>query len=186
MNETFEFTLVLGPTAAPDLPDLENRLFEAGCDDALVCAYGSTVYLQFSRESVTAKSAIQSAIQDVEKSGFSVASIEEGGYASVSEMASRAGMTRAAINNYLKGTRGSQDFPHPVFGLSTRSPQFEWLKVAAWLNKHGKIDPRVAEVARAAKLLQVRVIDKATKKKVEPGKLTLKTASKESQARKHA
>jgi len=150
MKTEFEFTIVLGSSAAPHMPDLEDSLFEAGCGDALVCAYGRTVYLEFCREATTAKKALNSAIKDILSAGFNVLSIQEGGCASISEMSARAGLTRSALDNYLKGKRGENDFPHPVYGLSTKSPQFQWPEVANWLYKHEKIEKRVVDVAVAA------------------------------------
>lgn len=150
MKTEFEFTIVLGSSADPDMPDLEDRLFEAGCSDALVCAYGSTVYLEFSREASSAKKAIASAIKDINSAGFDILSIEEGGCASISEMSARAGLTRSALNNYLKGKRGKKGFPHPVYGLSTKSPQFRWPEVANWLYKQNKLEKKVLDVAVAA------------------------------------
>lgn len=161
MKTEFEFTLVLGAKASPDMPDLEDKLFEAGCDDALVCAYGSTVYLEFCREATSAKAAINSAIRDVRSAGFNILSIEEGGCASISEMSLRAGLTRSALNNYLKGQRGSKDFPRPVYGLSTKSPQFKWPEVANWLYKHQKVEKSVADVAKAAQQIDLSKVSRA-------------------------
>ncbi len=161
MKTKFEFTIVLGASAAPDMPDLEDKLFEAGCSDALVCAYGRTVYLEFCREATTAKTAINSAIRDIRSAGFNILSIEEGGCASISEMSARAGLTRSALNNYLKGKRGTNDFPHPVYGLSTKSPQFKWPEVAGWLYKHKKVEKNVVDVALAAQKIDLSRVSRA-------------------------
>lgn len=161
MKTEFEFTIVLGSKASADMPELEDTLFEAGCSDALVCAYGNTVYLEFCREATSARAAINSAIKDILRAGFNILSIEEGGCASISEMSARAGLTRAALNNYLKGQRGSKDFPRPVYGLSTKSPQFKWPEVANWLYKHKKIDKNIVDVALAAQKIDVSKVSAA-------------------------
>lgn len=158
MKTEFEFTIVLGSSAAPHMSDLEDNLFEAGCSDALICAYGRTVYLEFCREASTAKKALISAVKDIKSAGFDVLSIEEGGYASISEMSARAGLTRSALNNYLKGKRGEKDFPHPVYGLSTKSPQFQWPEVANWLYKHKKVEKKVLDVAVAAQTFDLQQV----------------------------
>lgn len=153
----YEFTIILSPGARPSQPDLEDRLFESGCDDALVCAYGNTVYLQFSREAKNARAAIVSAILDIRHAGFEPQVIEESGVASVSEMAARAGLTRAAINNYLKGVRGGDSFPSPRYGLTTKSPQFSWPEVAKWLYRHKRLPRNTAAVALVAPNIQAKL-----------------------------
>lgn len=45
----------------------EDRLFEAGCNDALVCSTNDNIYLEFMREAETLDFAIHSAIQDIER-----------------------------------------------------------------------------------------------------------------------
>ena len=46
---TYHFTVVVRD-ARSDLADIEDKFFEAGCDDALLCSYNGTVYLEFDRE----------------------------------------------------------------------------------------------------------------------------------------
>ena len=106
----------------------------------------------------TMPSKTNSAIKDILSAGFNVLSIEEGGCASISEMSARAGLTRSALDNYLKGKRGENDFPHPVYGLSTKSPQFQWPEVANWLYKHEKIEKRVVDVAVAAQTFDLQKV----------------------------
>ncbi len=45
---------------------IEDRLFEVGCNDALVCSTNGDIYLDFIREAETLDRAIQSAIKDIE------------------------------------------------------------------------------------------------------------------------
>ncbi|MEJ2075810.1 MAG: hypothetical protein P8X79_20380 [Reinekea sp.] len=151
---TYHFVLVLAD-ANPDIESLEDRLFEAGCDDALVCYYNQTVYLEFDREADTAIEAMTSAIENVNAAGFRVRSIQEGGYASMAELAAMSGLSRQAINNFAKGTRGPGNFPKPVYGVSSGTPLYEWPEVAHWLVDQNKIDPSVFEIAQAAKELRV-------------------------------
>lgn len=69
--ECHEFTLILsGFEEITD--DVENKLFEAGCDDALLGLHGGTPYLSFDRVALTLASAIKSAIRAVESCGFEV------------------------------------------------------------------------------------------------------------------
>ena len=73
----YHFTLTLSGVTA-DTDGLEDALFAAGCSDALVCFYGTAVYLEFDRESGSLAQAVLSAIADIESSplGARVASVD--------------------------------------------------------------------------------------------------------------
>ncbi|HEX7376396.1 MAG TPA: hypothetical protein VF278_04755 [Pirellulales bacterium] len=51
--------------------DLEDRLYEAGCDDALLSCTNGVVYLEFDREAESLAEAIGSAVRDITAAGFS-------------------------------------------------------------------------------------------------------------------
>lgn len=60
---TLRFTL---PSAEIDMEDVADRLYGGGCDDALVgIGYPGTIALDFTREAVSAQTAVMSAIADV-------------------------------------------------------------------------------------------------------------------------
>ncbi len=74
--DVFAFTLRLA--GAAEITDLlENALFEAGCDDALLRQCDGQLFLDFDRESPTVTDAIVSAIKAVEGSqvGLTVAEV---------------------------------------------------------------------------------------------------------------
>jgi len=73
--ELFNFSLVLSGVDI-NTPDLENKLFESGCDDALICFHGASVYVEFDRYSTDLKTAIESAIMNVNSAGFSATQLE--------------------------------------------------------------------------------------------------------------
>ncbi len=60
----YNFTLTLSDVTY-ETEGLEDALFESGCDDALICAYGRSVYLEFDREADLLDDAIASAIDNV-------------------------------------------------------------------------------------------------------------------------
>ncbi len=62
---THDFTIVLSGVNYGD-ECLEDKLFEAGCDDCVVSGYNEIVYLAFDREAGTQEEAIKSAIKDAE------------------------------------------------------------------------------------------------------------------------
>jgi len=119
--------------------DFEDRLFAAGCDDATVAFMRGAIVLQFAREAETLEAAIGSALTDVRAAGATVDRVEPDYLVSISEIAERANMTRAAISLYAKGERGS-NFPSPVARVTTDSPLWDWTEVAAWLEARGKLD----------------------------------------------
>ena len=47
----------------------EDRLYDAGCNDALVAVLSGTLYLDFDREASSFDAAVQSAKQDIERAG---------------------------------------------------------------------------------------------------------------------
>lgn len=63
------FIIILKDANAFD-NNLDDRLFIAGCDDALVCRLGNLVYLEFDKEAVDAKTAIADAFNNLNQAGF--------------------------------------------------------------------------------------------------------------------
>lgn len=71
MNSTiknFEFTIYIKDLKASH-HCVEDRLFEAGCDDALLCSINNNVYLEFERKAVSLDLAIHKALKDIETAG---------------------------------------------------------------------------------------------------------------------
>ena len=145
----YRFTLNLAG-ATPATEDFEDKLFEAGCDDAPVCFYGNNPYLEFSREAESAHAAITSAMTSVHAAGYQVVSIEEAGLVTLTGAAHHANTSKQALNHYAKGTRGPGGFPAPCYGLQSGTPLYRWSAIAAWLVQHGKAGADLAEVATAA------------------------------------
>ena len=144
--EPFEFTLIasgVDPCAA----DFEDRFFEAGCDDATISLQKGVVLLDFNRDATSFEAAVTSAIADVEKAGATVDHIEPDHLVHLTDIAKRAGLTKAAISNYAAGHR-CVGFPAPVSRVTTESPLWDWVTVAAWLFENGKVPNEVAARAR--------------------------------------
>jgi hypothetical protein len=53
----------------------EDRLFEAGCNDALMAVVGGALYLDFDRDAASFDAALQSAQQDIERAGGHVEAV---------------------------------------------------------------------------------------------------------------
>ena len=71
----YNFTLTLSGVTARTV-GLEDALHAAGCADALVCFYGTAVYLEFDRERDSLEQAILSAIADIESASALNARVE--------------------------------------------------------------------------------------------------------------
>ena len=134
----------------PHAEDFESRFYEAGCDDAGIGFRRGLIIIDFDRESESIWNALESAIKDVTRAGATVESIEPDILVSLSEMANRAGMSRAAMSLYANGQR-QQDFPTPVAKVISDSPLWDWADVASWLYGHDRVSYEAAQEAYAIK-----------------------------------
>ena len=131
------FTLVLSGFTVID-EDVEDRLFEAGCDDALLSTRDGVPFLDFERDADSLLSAIMGAIADVEGAGLNVRVIrvEPDELVTASEIAERTGRSRESIRLLAAGKRGMGGFPPPVRGLKSRMRLWRWAEVIAWMAEH--------------------------------------------------
>lgn len=146
---TYEFSIIasgLDPTA----DDFEDQFYKNGCDDALISFQKGHIIVDFAREAESVDQAISSAIENVKAAGAKIDRIEPDPLVSLSEIASRTGMTRAAMTQYSKGQRG-QSFPAPVAKITTESPLWEWASVARWLFSRRKLTREAAIEAEVVK-----------------------------------
>lgn len=71
VGKTFVFTLVYcGPTELTQ--ELEDAIFEAGCNDALLGIIDGQMILDFNRKAPSLREALPSAIDDVERTGLPI------------------------------------------------------------------------------------------------------------------
>jgi hypothetical protein len=138
---TWTFTLVLSGVRALTA-EVEDALFESGCDDALLGTRDGTVYLDFDRQASSFREAILSAVADVEGAGIAaqVARVEPDELVTMAEIARRAGRSRENIRQLVMGLRGPGDFPPPVANLKQRSPIWRWTDVSRWLQESLGVD----------------------------------------------
>ncbi|WP_410471805.1 helix-turn-helix transcriptional regulator [Faucicola mancuniensis] len=144
---TYHFTIVIRDN---QLDEIEDKLFEAGCDDALLCYYNDVPYLEFDREADNAEQAIKTAIQDIHLAGFYDLAVQESGFSTLAEMANKIGVSRMTMTNYAKNKRGKTDFPKPMYGITSASALYRWQDVANWLYKEGKLAKADYDVAQVA------------------------------------
>lgn len=146
---TFEFSII-ATGLDPAADDFEDRFYEAGCDDALVAFQKGHIIVDFAREAETIEEALASAIEAVTAVGARVERVEPDPLVSLSDIASRAGLTRAAATNYAKGVR-QEGFPAPIARITTDSPLWDWAAVSAWLFQKQRVPPLIVMQAAAVK-----------------------------------
>lgn len=148
----YNFTLTLSGVTA-DTENLEDALFAGGCDDALLCFYGKSVYLEFDREAPSLDCAIRTAVEDAESAGVNarVESVDSA-LVGLSDIAELTGMSRQAIALLKDGARGPGNFPGPVQRLRGQSPLWDWAAVASWLMAQGRLAAH-SEMAENAKII---------------------------------
>ncbi len=147
----FNFTLTLSGITS-QTKGIEDALFSAGCDDALVCFYGKSVYLEFDREASTLDVAVGSAINDIESSGLNIrVESVDSALVGLSDIADLTGLTRQAVALMKDGARGNGNFPCPLQRLKGNSPLWDWASVARWLRENNRLSeqPELHENAQA-------------------------------------
>jgi hypothetical protein len=83
------------------------------CDDATVAIVKDKIVLEFAREARNFSHALMSAIADVQATGAKIERIEPDYLVSLSDIAERSDLSRAAISHYAAGNR-DKDFPSPI------------------------------------------------------------------------
>lgn len=148
----FNFTLILSGVTSETI-GLEDALYINGCDDALLCFYGKSVYLEFDREASSFDIAIRSAIENVELAniGAKVRAVDSA-FVGLSDIAQLSGLTRQAISLLKDGTRGNGNFPSPLQRIKGQSPLWDWAEVTEWLEKNNRLH-KCPEITHNARIL---------------------------------
>lgn len=140
-TSTHTFLLVLDGLNPSD-DAVEDALFEAGCDDAMLSFRGTTALLEFDREASSLEEAVLSAFRDLEASGLNsvVLRVEPDDLVSASEISRRAGASREGVRLWHEGERGPGSFPPPVASVGTNTMLWSWAEVSNWLLENDKLD----------------------------------------------
>lgn len=131
--KNYQFTLIL-KNVDEKTPHLEDSLYEAGCDDALINFRNGAVYLDFERKDQSLEQAVLSAIKDVESASIEaiVCSVGPEDWVTKSEVAKRLEIKRQAVSLWTKGER-RKSFPKPLMKLNDKSPLWKWREITEWL-----------------------------------------------------
>lgn len=132
-----EFTVV-ATGLDPEAEDFEDRFFAAGCDDATIAVQRGAILLHFARSAPSLAEAVKTALAAVTAAGARPLRLEPDPLVSLSDIAARAGLTRAAVSLYARGQRGA-GFPAPVVRVTSESPLWDWAVVAEWLRRRGQV-----------------------------------------------
>jgi hypothetical protein len=138
----YDFALIL--SGVQELTtEIEDALFEAGCDDATLSIQYGSIYMEFSRNSASLEDAILSAIRDVRKAniGADVLRVDDCNLVTPAEIARRIGRSRQLVHQYMTGTRGPGGFPAPDCNLTEGAPLWAWCAVSYWLSQNDMIRP---------------------------------------------
>jgi len=115
---------------------VEDALYEAGCDDAVLSVGNGISSLEFDREAESFEGAVLSAIQNVASSGVAtVVRVESEDLVYVDDIAEKTDRSRQNIHQLIKGERGPGGFPPPVNPRGRRH-LWRWSEVAPWMQQH--------------------------------------------------
>jgi hypothetical protein len=153
--KSFDFTII-ATGVHPSSPGFADRFFEAGCDDATLSFQKGVIILEFAREARSFAHALASAARDVRRAGARVERVEPDYLVSLSDIAKRSGLTRAAVSLYSTGERG-RNFPAPVARVMSDTPLWDWYEVARWMYRQDKVDLATLVQARLIKEMNVAV-----------------------------
>lgn len=165
----FDFALIVrGVSELAD--EVQDALFEAGCDDATVSMQHGLLYIEFSRAAKSLKDAILSAIRDVQRSRLAlrVLRVDECDLVTASEIARRINRSRQLVYQYINGQRGPGGFPPPECHLMDHAPLWAWCAVSHWLSQNNLLRP---EECRDAEVLWAinTVLEEARHEERTPG-----------------
>lgn len=163
---TYEFS-VIASGVDPSKEDFEAAFLQAGCDDATIAFQRGVLILDFAREAKSFAHALAAAIRDVTNAGAKIERIEPDSLVSLSEIAKRTGLTKAAVSHYALGHRG-EGFPVPVARVMTESPLWDWVQVARWMRCHGKADLGVNDVLEARIVRECNLVFAVERAKPRP------------------
>lgn len=152
--QEYDFALVLGGLAALTT-EVEDALYEAGCDDATLSLQYGLVYAEFSRRGESLQAALLSALRDVRKAGVGaqVLRVDECDLVTPAEIARRIKRSRQLVAQYINGQRGPGHFPPPECHLTEGAPLWSWCTVSAWLAEHGIIRAEAGKHAQVVAAL---------------------------------
>ena len=130
MIEAFSFVLVTRAADEKSAAAAASYL-KTNCAEISIVPKHGFVAVEFRGETRSLTRALVTAIRHVRAAGLKVERIEPDYLVSLSDIAVRLNVSRAAISHYRAGNRG-HNFPMPVARISTNSPLWDWVDVMRW------------------------------------------------------
>lgn len=165
---THTFTVILDREPTEDEQD---RLFEAGLDDAAVEVNNGTGLLHVDRDAPSLDAAIVSVVRDVQEAGFQVSGLQQDDLVSLKTIAARVGRTYESIRLLATGQRGPGGFPAPMSGDGYSL--YSWALVSEWLREHyelgTEVDDNARTIAVADLLARAQLIAHGSHRRIELG-----------------
>ena len=131
------FTFILAAPAGIS-PELEDAMFQAGCDDALLFQQNGILHLEFEREAPSLKDAVSSAMAAITSARVPVdiAGVEPGDIVTAAEIGRRLGLSREYVRLLVNGERGEGQFPMPIARPTSKMYLWSWREVAHFAQKN--------------------------------------------------
>jgi transposase-like protein len=169
--KTYSFQLVLSGVNI-HTPNLEDSLFEAGCDDGLLCSYNQTVYITFMRESSSFEDAVLSAINNIESCSLNVEVIyvDYDGYADsvhLSDIATLSDISRHIVQYYKDSTKEKRGFLMSIERVLEKHQVWKLDDVSPTLAVQGKIEVELADKIVITKALNEALEIRSSKPQVK-------------------
>lgn len=128
----YNFTLIIERVDL-QADEVQDALFEAGCDDATFGVVDGVQFAEFDREAGSYGQALTSAIAAIQRTvpGARVVQVLDD-LVTISDIAERVDRSRESIRLLVAGKRGPGYFPPPVSFLRTRNRLWRWTDVQRW------------------------------------------------------
>jgi hypothetical protein len=155
MTTTHTFKIIMD--RQPTEPELD-KLFEAGCDDAVFGVERGLPVATFDRDDETLADAIASAVRALESVGLISLRVIDEDVLTLADIADRIGQSRESVRRYATGERGSGGFPPPINPGREGTVFYRWSEVVPWLrvNLGLEVEDTDPALAMANLVLQAR------------------------------
>lgn len=133
--------------------EIADKLYEAGCDDALVGCSNGVMIASFDREGDSFEEAVLSAMNDVRGADVGVTGfrLDCRDIVTLANVGRRIGKRRQSISLYALGKRGPGGFPAPE--IHAKAPLYSWADVAGWLRRNNLLSEEAAQDADSRRLV---------------------------------
>lgn len=148
-SDEHDFALLVGGVQELTA-EVEDSLFEAGCDDANVGFFRGLLTLDFNRSAPSLQEAVLSAVNDLRSAGLpgvEVLRVDSCNLVTASRIARKIGRIRQLVHQYIRGDRGPGGFPPPECHLKEDRPLEAWCAVSVWLAEHQFLRPEATHQA---------------------------------------